>query len=71
MHLKFVQVQIAIEKLVAFDCLHFNDFFSVLSHNLVSNGWNFMKLILSIYDHGVVMHPKFCQDILNYCHLIA
>ena len=32
---------------------------SVLSHNYVTNGWNFMKLILNIYDHGVVMHMKF------------
>ena len=30
------------------------------------NEWIFMKLILSIYmyDHGVVMHLTFCQDIL-------
>ena len=38
----------------ALDCLNFNDF-SVLSHNFVSNAWNFMKLTLNIYmiyDHG-------------------
>ena len=23
-----------------------------------------MKLVLSIYDYGVVMHMQFCQDIL-------
>ena len=31
-----------------------------------------MKFVLSIYDHGVVMHVKFCQDILSnrsYCPL--
>ena len=47
--------------------------FSVLSHNLVSNGWNFMQLILSIHDHGVVvvMHLKFCQGILSNRGVIA
>ena len=52
-----------IEELLPFDCLLFNDFFSVLSHNFVSNGLNFMQLILSIHDHGVVvvMHLKFCN----------
>ena len=30
---------------------------SVLSQNLVTNGWNFMK-ILNIYDQSVVMHIK-------------
>ena len=39
--------------------------YSVLSHNKVSNGSNFMKLILSIYDLSMVMHVKFCQDILG------
>ena len=32
--------------------------FPVLSHNFVSNRWNFMKLILNIYDYSVVMHVK-------------
>ena len=36
-----------------------------LSHNLVSNGWNFMKLILSIYGRCVVMHMELCQDNLS------
>ena len=39
--------------------------FSTISHNFVSNGWNFMKLVLSIYDHDVFIHMKFCQGILN------
>ena len=34
--------------------------FSDHSHNFISNEWNFMKLKLSIYDHSVVMHVKFC-----------
>ena len=40
--------------------------FLVLSHNFVSNTCrlSFMKLKLSIYDHGVVMQVMFLQDIL-------
>ena len=46
-----------IEELLPFDCLHFN-IFSILIHNLVTNGWIFMKLILSIYNYGVVIYIK-------------
>ena len=28
----------------------------IQSHNLETNGCNFMKLILNIYGHGMVMH---------------
>ena len=35
---------------------------SIQSHNLLTNGWNFMKPILNINDHGVVMYSKFRQD---------
>ena len=59
-----------IKELSPLECLQYNYFF-VLSHNLVSNGWNFMRLILSIYDHGVVMHLEFCQDILSNSGVIA
>ena len=59
-----------IEELLPFDWLNFNDF-SVVSHNFGSNGWIFMKLLLSIYDHGVVMHMMFCQDILSTRGVIA
>ena len=45
-----------IEELLPFDCINFND----------SNGWNFMKLILSIYDYDVVMHLEFCQAVISY-----
>ena len=45
--------------------------FSILSHNIVSNGWNFTNPILSIYDHSVVIHMKFCQDILGKRGVIA
>ena len=37
-----------------FDCQNYNDF-SILSHKVVSNGWNFMKLTLNINGHGVFM----------------
>ena len=45
MHVKFHQVSPLIEELLPFDCLNFNVFLLV-SHNFVSNRWNFMKLIL-------------------------
>ena len=38
--------------------------FSVLSHKLASNGRNFLKLILSIYDHSVMMHVMFPEDVI-------
>ena len=50
-------------QLLPFVCLNFN--YSALSHNLVSNGRNFVKLILSIYDHNVILHMDFCQDVLS------
>ena len=55
-----------IELLPYFDCLHLKDFSipSLILH-VGSNGWNLMKLILSIYGHGVVIHMKVCQDILS------
>ena len=55
----------AIEELLTFDCLNFNDFFPRQPY-FVRNGWNFMKLILNIYDHGVVMLVKFHQDVIRY-----
>ena len=53
-----------IKELLPFDCLNFNDF-SVLSHNFVSNGRNFMKLIFYIYDHTAVMHLKCHQGVIS------
>ena len=50
--------------LLPFDCLNFNDFPS--SSITVRNGWNFMKHILNIYDHSVVMHVNFHQGALCY-----
>ena len=38
--------------------------FSVLRHNFVSNGWNFLKLLLNIYDQCVVMHVKFHEGVI-------
>ena len=45
--------------------------YTILIHNEVSNGWDFMKLILSVYNQYVVMHMKFCQDILSFSRVIA
>ena len=44
---------------------------SVLSHKLASNRRNFMKLILSIYDHGVMMHVKLHKDVIGCREVIA
>ena len=45
--------------------------YSALSHNLVSNGWNLIKHILSTYDYGVMVYVKFC-DVLNiYDHSVV
>ena len=71
MQVKFHQMFIVIEELLPFDYLNFNDFFSVIIHNFGSNGWIFLKLLLSIYDHGLVMHMMFCRDILSTRGVIA
>ena len=42
----FIRLSSVVEELFSFVCLNFN--FPSSVHNLVSNGWNFMKLILSI-----------------------
>ena len=47
------------EELLPFDHLNVNTFFAVLSHTLVSNKGNFIKFILSIYDHSVMMQVNF------------
>ena len=59
------------EELLPIDCLNFNDFSSVLSHNFVTKGLNFMRLILSIYDLIVVVHVKFYQVVISYRAVIA
>ena len=60
-----------VEELLSFVCLNFNDF-SVLSHNLISSGWNFMKLILSIYDHSLMMiHVKLHEEVISCREVIV
>ena len=44
---------------------------SIISHKLVSNKQNFMKLILSIFDHGLMMHVKFSEDVISCRGVIA
>ena len=44
--------------------------FSVLIQNKVASGWNFKKLILNKYDHGVIMHCKFHQGVIRYIGFI-
>ena len=34
-------------------------------------GWNYIKLILNIYDHSVVMHMKIHQYVTSYGGVIA
>ena len=58
------------EELLSFHCLHFNDF-SIFSYTLGSNEWNLIKQILSIYDHSVAMHLKFCQGVISYIGVIV
>ena len=65
MHVNIHNLLLVIEELLFFDCLNFNDF-SVLSHIFVTNEWDFMKLILNIYDHGVVMQVKINQGLISY-----
>ena len=59
--MKFYRVPLVIAELLPFDCLNFNDF-SVLSHYLVTYGWNFMKRILNKYHHIKALHVKFYPD---------
>ena len=46
------------EEFLPFGFQNVNEFFSVFSHKLASNGRTSMKLILSIYDQSVMMHVK-------------
>ena len=39
---------------------------SFVCHNSVTNEGNLMKLMQNIYDHSVVMHVKFNQDVISY-----
>ena len=34
-------------------------------HNLVTDGWNFIELILNIYHYSELMHMKFRQDVFS------
>ena len=64
LHVKFHQFASVIEELLSFDCLNFNDF-SDLNHNFVSNGRNFMKLILNIYDHAWCGYAREVSSMYN------
>ena len=68
--MKFLQDVISFRRDLYFDSLNFNDFY-VLCLNLVSNGWNLMKLILNIYDHFVDINLKCHQGVINYRGVIA
>ena len=58
MHVKFHQGGISFKGVIAFDCQNFNDF-TIVNHNVITNGWNFKKLILNIYVYSVAMHLNF------------
>ena len=68
-HVKFIRVPSAIDALMPFDCLN-SLIFSVVSHNFVSSGWNFMTLTLNIYDYSVVIKVK-CQGVIPYRGVIV
>ena len=46
-------------------------YFSVLSDKLASNRRNFMERILSRYDHSVMAHVKFQEDVIGCREVIA
>ena len=60
-----------IEELSPFQYLNFNDFFPSSAINRYPTGWNCMKLIHYVYDHGAVMHMQFNQCIISYRGVIA
>ena len=63
--LNFMRVSLVIEELLPFDRINFNIF------SVFSKRWNFMKLILNIFDYGVVMHMGFHQGVISYRGVIA
>ena len=52
------------------DCLNSNGSF-VLSHNLVTNGRNFIKIILKSSAHSAGKLLKCCQGVINHRGVIA
>ena len=52
------------------ECLNSNGSF-VLSHNLVTNGRNFIKFILNICDHSAGMLLKCCQGVISHRGVLA
>ena len=67
--MKFYLGVVSYSRVIAI-CPKFSDF-SVLSPYWVVSGCNFMKLVLNIYDHSVVMHVKFHQDVISYGGVLA
>ena len=59
-----------VKELLPFGFQNVNEF-SVLSHKLANNGRNFLKLILSIYDHSVMMHVMFPEDVIRCREVIV
>ena len=58
LHVKFSEDVISCRGVIAifFTLISLN--LSIQSHSLVTNRWNFMKLMVSIYSHGLIMHSK-------------
>ena len=46
-------------------------YFAVLIHKLARNEKNLMKLILSLYDRGIIMHEKFHEAVIGCREVIA
>ena len=59
-----------VEELMPFVCLNSNDF-SSLSHNLLINIMNAMKLILSIHDYSVMMDVQVHEEAICCRGVIA
>ena len=63
--LSFIRVSSVKEELLPFDRLNLNNLFCP-QPNL-----NLMNFILSVCDHNMIMHMKFCQDFLGNRRVIA
>ena len=65
MRVKIHYCLVSCRGLIALLCLNFNYF-------IRSQPWiNFMKLILNINDHSVVMYANFLKDVICYGVVIA
>ena len=58
-----MRMALSVEKLLPFDRLDINEFVLPKAKTFVGIGWNFIKLLLDIYDNGVIIHITLVQDV--------